>query len=232
MMRVMKYGSWMAASLFAILLVAPARGGEILDRIVATVNGQIILQSDWQDALQYEALMSARPLDQFSAAERKAVLDRLIDQELLREQMRSSDAPRATDAQIRQRLAEIRKSYPAADSQETWLRLLASHGFTEDQLKQRIALEIELLGLVDARLRPSVNIDTASIESYYNRELLPQLRQQGASEVPLADVTPKIRELLTQEKVSELLVAWLQNLRADSDIHNGAEPAGSPDETR
>ena len=232
MMKAKKHGPWMLVSLLAVLLTAPARGGEILDRIVATVNGQIILQSDWQDALQYEALMSARPLDQFSAAERKASLDRLIDQELLREQMRSSDAPRATDAQIAQRLAEIRKLYPGTDSQEAWLRLLASHGFTEDQLKQRIGLQIELLGLVDARLRPSVNIDTASIESYYNRELLPQLRQQGASEVPLADVTPKIRELLTQEKVSELLVAWLQNLRADSDIHTGANPAGSPDETR
>jgi peptidyl-prolyl cis-trans isomerase SurA len=230
--RATKYYCLALTSLLAVLLTAPARGGEILDRIVATVNGQVILQSDWQDAVQYEALISARALDQFSAAERRASLDRLIDQELLREQMGSSDRPHATETQIAQRLTEIRKLYPGTDSQEAWLHVLAGHGFTEDQLKQRTGLEIELLGLVDARLRPSVNIDTASIESYYNHELLPQLRQQGASEVPLAEVTPKIRELLTQEKVSELLVGWLQNLRADSEIHSDTSPAGSPDETR
>jgi hypothetical protein len=48
---------------------------------------------------------------------------------------------------------------------------------------------------------------------------VPQLKQTGASEVPLADVSGKIRELLTQEKVSELLVSWLQALRSESDVH-------------
>jgi hypothetical protein len=73
--------------------------------------------------------------------------------------------------------------------------------------------------LVDARLRPTVQIDSKSIESYYNRELVPQLRQSGAQSIALAEVTPKIKELLTQQKVNELLVAWLQSLRSGSSIH-------------
>jgi hypothetical protein len=64
-----------------------------------------------------------------------------------------------------------------------------------------------------------VTIDSKSIESYYNQELLPQLRQSGAQDVPLAEVTPQIKELLTEQKVSRLLTAWLQNLRAGSEIH-------------
>jgi hypothetical protein len=72
---------------------------------------------------------------------------------------------------------------------------------------------------VDARLRPAVTIDSKSIESYYNQELLPQLRKSGGEQVPLAEVTPKIKELLTQKKMDELLTAWLQNLRAGSEIH-------------
>jgi len=31
----------------------PALAGEVFDRIVATVNGHIILQSDWNAALRY-----------------------------------------------------------------------------------------------------------------------------------------------------------------------------------
>ena len=44
------------ALLLAALCLAPNQGSaEVIDRIVATVNGQVILQSDWDEALCYEA---------------------------------------------------------------------------------------------------------------------------------------------------------------------------------
>jgi hypothetical protein len=98
---------------------------------------------------------------------------------------------------------------------------------TEDELRRRVALQQDLLGLVDARLRPNVIIDSKSIESYYNQELLPQLRQSGAQQVPLAEVTPKIKELLTQQKMNQMLVAWLHDLRTGSRISTEAEPQES-----
>jgi hypothetical protein len=85
---------------------------------------------------------------------------------------------------------------------------------------------------VDARLRPNVNIDGKTIESYYNQELLPELRQSGAKDVPLADVSGKIKELLTEQKVNELLVAWLQNLRSGSEIRTVPDPAGPGNQAR
>lgn len=54
-----------AAVALMLLLSAfarPAAAGEVIDRIVATVNGHIILQSDWDQGLRYEALLSGRPL--------------------------------------------------------------------------------------------------------------------------------------------------------------------------
>ncbi len=85
--------------------------GDVLDRIVATVNGHIILQSDWDDALRCQAFEDGRPLDQLPPSEHKAALDRLIDQELLREQMRSSDFQHASDTEVAQRIQDIRKQY-------------------------------------------------------------------------------------------------------------------------
>ena len=72
--------------------------------------------------------------------------------------------------------------------------------------------------LVDAHLRPAVQIDSKSIESYYREKFVPQVKESGAAEVALADVSGKIRELLTQEKVNELLVSWLQTLRSESKV--------------
>jgi peptidyl-prolyl cis-trans isomerase SurA len=211
--------------LFAIAL--PARAGDVLDRIVATVNSQIILQSEWQDAVRYEAFVGGRALDQLQAGDRKAALDHLIDQELLREQMRSSGFPHASSEEVDKSIQEIRKQYAGAESEADWLAALGRYGLTENELKRRVALQVDLMSLVDARLRPNVIIDSKSIESYYNQELLPQLRQSGARQVPLAEVTPKIKELLTQQKMNQMLVAWLQELRSGSDISTETPPPDS-----
>ena len=212
--------SFKAAGFLLLLLAAglPARAGDVVDRIVATVNGHIILQSDWEDALRFEAFTSNRSLNQLTPEDRKASLDRLIDQELLREQMHSSESLQATAQELDQRIAEIRKQYAVAQNEQGWRALLERSRLTESGLRERISAEIAALRLVDARIRPAVNIDSKSIESYYNHELLPQLRQSGAKEVPLIDVGPKIKELLTQQKMNELLLAWLQSLRAGSNI--------------
>jgi len=215
--------------LFLAAAVLPSPAADVLDRIVASVNGHIILQSDWDSALAYAALADARSLDQLSTKDRKAALDSLIDQELLQEQMRSSDVKHATSAEVAQRIGEIRKQYPQAQDDNVWRNVLASYGLTENELELHVALQLDLLRLVDARFRPGVDIDARSIESYYNQELLPQLRQSGAKDVALAEVGPQIKELLTQQKVNELLVAWLQNLRSGSEIQTESPPADSRD---
>jgi hypothetical protein len=204
-----------------------ASAGEVIDRIVATVNGHIILLSDWEDSLRYEAFSSGRALNGVTADDRKSALDHLIDQELLREQLKDSDIQRASAEEVAQRVAEIRKQYAEAETELGWRTLLDRYQLSEENLKGRVAAELDLMRLVDARLRPSVSVDSRSIESYYSQELLPQLRQSGGQNVPLADVTAKIKELLTQKKISQLLTAWLQDLRAGSEIRAEAPEAGS-----
>jgi peptidyl-prolyl cis-trans isomerase SurA len=211
-----------------ILLAAPSASsaGDVLDRIVATVNGHIILQSDWDDALRCQAFEDGRSLEQLPPAEHKAALDRLIDQELLREQMRSSEFQHASEQEVAQRIGEIRQQYPKAATAEGWQEVLGRNGLSETELKQHVVQQLDLMRLVDARLRPNVSVDSKSIESYYNQQLLPQLLQSGEKAVPLAEVTPQIKELLTQQQMNELLLAWLQNLRSGSEIRREADSKG------
>ena len=199
--------------------LALTRNGEVIDRIIATVNGRVILQSDLDEALCFEALVQNRPLSKFSDEDRRAVLDRLIDQELLREQMNSADFAHASDAEVATRVSETRKLYPGVATPEAWRALLSSYHLTEKELASHVRQQIDLLRLVDARLRPAVEIDSKSVEAYYRDQFVPQLKQSGASEVPLADVSAKIRELLTEQKVDELLVSWLHTLRSEGQVH-------------
>lgn len=206
--------------LLSVLLIMPEHGlARVIDRIIATVNGHVILQSDWDEALCYEALLTNRTLAQFTDDDRRAVLDRLIDQELLREQMKSADFPHATDAEVAARVADARKQYPQATSSNAWQALLAQYHLAEKDLLAHVRKQIDVMRLVDARLRPAVEIDSKSIEEYYREQFVPKLKQAGASEVPLAEVSAKIRELLTEQKVSELLISWLQTLRSEGQVH-------------
>ncbi len=208
----------LVAAVLCIVLAPTANAGQVIDRIVATVNGQIILQSDWNDALRYEALLSARSVSDFSDEDRRAVLDRLIDQELLGEQMKSALFRRASEEEAAAQVAEARKLYPEAANNDGWQSVLARFGLTENALVAHVKEQIDLMRLVDAHLRPTVQIDSKTIEAYYREKFVPQLKQSGAEEVPLAEVSGKIRELLTEERVSELMVGWLQSLRSESKV--------------
>ena len=69
-----KFGTRFVAPLMALVLIAfcsSKADAVVLDRIVATVNGHVILQSDWQDAVRFEAFAAADQRSQFSAADQK-----------------------------------------------------------------------------------------------------------------------------------------------------------------
>jgi peptidyl-prolyl cis-trans isomerase SurA len=207
-----------AFALAALPAAMQAQTGEVIDRIVATVNGHIILQSDWDEALRYEALLNGRGPGQFTDDDRRGVLDRLIDQELLGEQIKSALFQHASESEAAARVADARKQYPEAATAGGWQAVLARFQLTEKDVLSHVQQQIDLMRLVDAHLRPSVQIDSKTIEAYYRDQFVPQLKQAGAGDVPLDQVTNKIRELLTEQKVNELLVSWLQTLRSESKL--------------
>jgi hypothetical protein len=204
------------AFLLGTLLAAPLFGGEIVDRVVANVNGNVLLQSDWEQEVAFEALLNARPVDSFTSAERKAALDRLIDRELLREQVRPSEA--ASAAEVAARIAEVRKLHPEAANEQGWRAALQQLGLTQQAVEKRMSDEIQLMKQVEAHLRPSIQIDQHAVETYYHDELLPELKRKGAREVALPEVFGRIRDLLAEQRLNQLLSGWLASLRSASHI--------------
>jgi hypothetical protein len=211
--------------LWLVFSVPSLWAGEIIDRIVATVNGHIILQSDWDEAASYEAFADGRALGRLTPEQSKAVLDRLIDQELIREQIHAADFQTSTPAEVDARVADIRKLHAGASDQASWIAILQRYGLSELELRNKVIAELDASRAVDARLRPSVQVDSRKIEQYYNEKLLPDLRSAGAREVPLSEVAPKIKELLAQQQINDMLSAWLKGLRSESNIQTPSAPA-------
>ena len=216
---------WFQIGLVLALAISPALAGDIIERVVATVNKRPILQTDWDEEVRYEAFVNRRPLSTVTAAERKAALEHLIDQELLRQQIKEDEAEgvlQPSSPNVEKRVQEIRKQYAGAEKPAVWQADLQRYGLREEDLARHVLLQARLERLIDVRLRPTIHISHSSIESYYQQQLLPELRKAGVKDVPLVEVSPKIEELLTQRRMNELLAAWLHDLRSQSDIRMGA----------
>lgn len=218
-----RWKQWTISTIACVALAIPLRAGEIVDRIVANVNGHILLQSDWEEETAFEAFVNARPLGALTAADRKAALDRLIDQELLREQVRPSEI--APGDLVAARVAEIRKAL-SLNSPDDWHAALQRYGLTEPIVEKRLGNDIELMRMVEARLRPSIHVDTRAVESYYRERLLPELQKAGSKAVSLPEVFGQIRDLLTEQKVTQMLDSWLVSLRSESRIQTSALASG------
>jgi hypothetical protein len=208
----------MRRTLIALLLSVATwlHAGELLDRIVATVNTHVILQSDWEDEVRFEAFMSGRRPEDATVEQRKAALDRLIDQEILREQMRMTDLKPASADAIKKQIDDLKSEQVREDPGQSWAARLSSCQLTDKIVEERVAAELEQFQLVDLRFRPSIQIPAAEVEKYYREQIVPKL---PASDPPnLNDAAPKIREILVQEKINQLLNAWLETLRSQAQI--------------
>lgn len=212
--RLGKHG--VAALALGMALAPSSVGGEIVDRVVTSVNGHVVLQSDWEQELAIEAFSNVRNPDSFTPAERNAALDRLIDQQLLREQVRPSES--APAGQVAARVAELRKLHPECATDEGWRATLQRYGLTQSTLEKRVGDQIQLMKLVEDRLQPSIQIDQRAVETYYHDQLLPDMKRAGSPPAPLTEVFGQIKDLLAERKMNELLAVWLANLRSGSHI--------------
>jgi hypothetical protein len=203
-----------------LALAAPAwlAAGEVLDRVVATVNEDAVLQSEWDDALHYESFLNQRPVEQVTAAERRATLERLVDQLLLAQQMKTAGVAPATPDEVAERIREIRRGTPGASVEAGWKAALARYGLAASVLAERVARQIDIERYVDQRFSPSVFVDAESIENYYRTRLVPELQRSRSAVPPLAEVRGRIERVLAEERVNDLLSGWLKTLRAQGRI--------------
>src|SRR5215470_9615119 len=114
----------------SILLLIPLTvfAGEVIDGVIATVNRKPILQSEWDDAVRYEAFMQQKPLRAVSEGDRVNALERLIDRRLLESQMFDASRFAPSRDEVRVSLAKLRQQIPGAKDDQAWQKVLASYG--------------------------------------------------------------------------------------------------------
>ncbi len=198
----------------------PAERGDVVDRLVAIVNNDIVLESDLDEEERFSRLYPYRTTS--GDTERDQALTRLIDRDLILQQERGAQ-PEIPDSAIQQEEANLRKDLPAcaaADcaSDAGWKKFLEAGGFTESELRDRLRLRAEVLRFIEQRFRNGIRITDAQVKDFYTNTMLPQYSKEHATPPALDVLAPRIEELLLQQQVSALLDQWLKTLRESGSV--------------
>lgn len=145
--------------------------GEVVDRIVALVNGEIITLSelDQMGKLFYEKALQGSTAGEREEKLKKArteFLDRLIESKLLEEEMkkRKIEVPeRDVDAAIQ----DVLKSSNLTENDMK--KALAREGMTYSTYRQKVRDELGKLRLVSREIKSKIVIEEAVLREYYQK---------------------------------------------------------------
>ncbi len=201
--------------LIALALIASVRPfrAEEIDSLLAAVNGKVITEGDLRLARSLNSIISLGRNGAPPA--RTAEIERLIDLELMRQELGSF--PMAADDQggVETRIQDLKSAYAELGGLPA---LLGRLGLEESELLDYVRLQDSILRFVDFRFRPFATVSQQEVQDYYNSKLLPSLRKVNAPIPPLAEVSGKIEEIVKEEKVNALMTQWLQDIRRHSRI--------------
>jgi hypothetical protein len=208
---------------FAILLLLAGMvqaQAQVVDRMVAVVNKQVILESELDQAARVEFLLQGKPIAVLDQADRAAVLDRLIERSLLDQQIVNPAMLDPTPEELAAKVKEVRAGIhgAAGTSDAGWKAFLASYGLTQQDLEEQLTDQVRILRFIDLRFRGLVRVEKDAIETYYQEKFLPEIHKRNAAEPRLEEVSDKIEQILIEQRIGELLNNWLKTLRAQAHI--------------
>lgn len=200
--------------------VMPTVQGEEIDRVVAIVDGDLILDSDVDEEYRFMAFQPFR--DRKTDFSRDKAIERLINRDLLLQQAKLQPEDLVSDADVKKEVDSLRKTIPECknlcSTGAGWQSFLESNGFTEESFNSRWRVRMEVLRFVEERFRMGIAILPTDIKTYYENTLVPQYATQHTTAPKLETISNRIQEILLQQRVSNLLGDWLKSLRAQGSV--------------
>ena len=178
---------------------------ETVDRIVARVENDIILWSDVRALSRYQQFLDGK-------SETDAqILERLIDQWVVRTEADVSRFPHPSDAEIERGLERLRKSFTSAEEYEARKK---QNGLSDAEIRDMVAAQAYLSNYLDSRFRPGVQIDPKTIDDFYEKSVVPRAKARGQEPPPLDEARDLIQEALVQRGINDQADQWLIESKA------------------
>ena len=200
------------------LFPVSAKGQEVVDKMVATVNGgvqtDLITYSDllWQLALQPNTAVANPSPEALNGALRLVEDQRLILQEA---QKLPTIAP--TEEEIQRTLTDLVKQFPSRAELE---QRMAHVGLTSEKLNEILEQRVRIDKYLDFRFRSFIVITQNEIGDYYRDVYAPRFKTRFPERIvkTLPEARDEIEKALTESKVEADIDDFLDTARERAEI--------------
>ena len=199
--------------LFLCSSLAAAAGSNsvVLDRIAVIVGKRVIKASDIDMDLRLTAFLNREPVHT-DANNKHRSAERLIDQEIIRQEIISGGFRRPAEGQAAALEAQLTRD--RFGGSEARLRAeLMRYGLSESDLREQLLWQLTVLSFIDQRFQAGAVVTDEDIRSYYDQHLA-DLRRQNSQASSYETLEPQIRKLLEGERVNQSFNQWLSQARS------------------
>jgi parvulin-like peptidyl-prolyl isomerase len=188
-----------------LVLAAVTSAQEIIDRIAARVDTDIILLSDVRALARYQLFADGK------AESDEQILDRLIDQWMVRNEAKAALFPQPSDDDVKRSLERLKRSF---SSPEEFEERKKQSGLTEEDIERMLRSQLYLSNYLDSRFRASIQIAEPDIEQFYKARVVPRAESRGQTPPTLDAARGFIQEALVQRAINVQAESWLKESRA------------------
>lgn len=211
----------------------PAARAEILDRIAAVVNEDIILESEVNQAaiatLRAEAqgaevdIESAEGQRKFEG-HRKKTLDQLIEKQLIAQQAKELKIYVVED-ELRRALDDVKRSNGLTDQQ--FVEALKQQGFTMEAYRKTLRQQLLELKVLNQAVRSRISIGDDEVRAYY--ATVKRAATGDQLQVQLSQILVGIPKNASESQIEErrrVALRLVEQLRAGADFATLAKASG------
>lgn len=192
-----------------ILLFPFAIHSEIIDRIAAIVNDDVITQSEVSATEKLELNISGLPKVETTLMDR-------INHHLVIQQIRRQPPPTVTPEMIRDTVESFTRKH---GEDEELLVFLNSIGMNYEDFENEVREQLSIREFINLRFRPFVNVKIEEAEDYYNNVYKPELESEGQPVPAFAESFETIQSILAAARVLERTNEWLDQLKKEASIY-------------
>jgi hypothetical protein len=186
--------------LLALAAIAPSASAEVIDRVVAIVEGHVITLSDVRQERVLRSQLGDRAVD-----DDRILAGQLVDNYLVERQIADYPNIDVSDEEVADEIQQLKGvATPVPNA-----------------IREAVRRRIRIQKFFDVKFRELIRPTADEISKYYEEVFVPEARKRGLQSVPpLTDpeMSSAIRENVIQESMDHEISVWLEAIRRRSNV--------------
>ena len=178
---------------------------EVIDRVAARVDNDIILFSDVRALARYQLFIDGK------SESDTQILDRLIDQWIVRNEANAARYPQPSEEEVQRSLARLERSF---SSPVEFAERRRQSRLSGEEVLAMVKSQLYLRNYLDTRFRSSIQIEEKDVDEFYKERVVPRAEARGQTPPALAAARDFIQEALVQRAIDEQADRWLKESRS------------------